>query len=72
MIPTVPKYLVNKKRFRVQNDIAFRVFQGKTVLKEVVDKDQRESDEGPSPSWTKEHCQPFVGTLTPFTKQARP
>lgn len=69
IIPSVPTYLVNKERFWVQSDVAFRGFRGKMVLKEEVDKEQRESDEGPFPSWTREPCQPFVGTLTPFTKQ---
>lgn len=41
-------------------------FQGKAALKEEGGKEQRESDEGPFPSWPGESCQPFVGTLTPL------
>lgn len=28
IIPSVPKYLVNKESFRVQSDVAFTAFQG--------------------------------------------
>lgn len=62
IIPSMPKYLVNKESFRVQSDVAFTAFRGKAVLKEKGDKELRESDEGPFPSWTRKPCQPFVGT----------
>lgn len=43
VIPSVPKYLVNKERLWVQSDSVLGGFWGKAALTEGVDKEQRKS-----------------------------